>query len=86
MKINIVSEIEIVNSVSKKFFLPSGISSAAKHFESMFRGNGISILKNSFKQNYDVLDVHTIGPFSLYLIKKAKKNNKKVVIHSHTTI
>lgn len=87
MIVNVVSEANILGVKRLPFLVfVSGVSSAVNHFNKMMDEHKIEYKINSIKDDCDILDVHTIGPFSLYLIKKAKKNKRKVVIHSHTTV
>lgn len=66
----------------------------------LINGNGIgSALKNqieamnlenieythSINDDYDILHINFPDPLSLYAIEKAKNQNKKIVIHTHTT-
>jgi 1,2-diacylglycerol-3-alpha-glucose alpha-1,2-glucosyltransferase len=46
---------------------------------------GISHCKN-WDKSCDILQVNYIGPRSVYLMKKAKLQGKKVIIWSHTTV
>jgi len=85
MIVNIISEFNILDSIGKGIFFAGGVGRSIENTIKIFQKSGIKYRINSTGLDYDILDVHTIGPFALYLINKAKKNGKKIVIRAHVT-
>ncbi|PTD93731.1 glycosyl transferase family 1 [archaeon SCG-AAA382B04] len=65
-------------------FATSGIGTAVENQRKALKKVGIESIDNP-RENYDIFHTNTIGPGSLYYIKKCNFNEKKVVIHAHTT-
>ncbi|OKY79063.1 MAG: Glycosyltransferase, RfaG family [Candidatus Methanohalarchaeum thermophilum] len=68
----------------EKFFEASGIGSAVQNQRKALRNNGVEVTSNP-RDEYDILHLNTIGPFSFYYAKKTSLMNKNLVIHAHTT-
>lgn len=68
------------NSIKK-----SGIGRALKHQIQALTLNNISFTKDKDDKSYDILHINTIFPSSPLLLKEAKKFNKKIVYHAHST-
>ena len=66
-----------------KFFM-GGIQRAIDNYKKMLKMTKISYTMDLSK-DFDILDIHLADPFSLILMKKAKLDGKKVVVHAHTT-
>ncbi|MDY6776312.1 MAG: glycosyltransferase [Halobacteria archaeon] len=62
----------------------SGIGTSARQQRKALRKNGVEVTDDP-SDDYDVLDVNTVGPKSLYHLKKAQTNGKPAVVHAHTT-
>lgn len=62
----------------------NGIGSALKH---QMKAMDIENIEYTYSINddYDILHINFPDPLSLYAIEKAKSQNKKIVIHTHTT-
>ncbi|NCC88149.1 MAG: hypothetical protein EOM05_09850 [Clostridia bacterium] len=69
----------------EKMIKTSGIGRAMKHQMSALKSCGIDFSIDPDCEDYDILHVNTYGPNSSALIQKAKKANKKVVVHAHST-
>lgn len=63
----------------------SGIGRATTHQQKALELNNINYTTN-VNDYFDILHINTIFPKSIKLIKKAKKNNKKIIIHAHSTV
>ncbi len=61
----------------------SGIGVSAKQQRKALSDIGVDVVDNPM--DADVLDINTVGPKSFYYMKKAKKKNKTVIVHAHTT-
>lgn len=68
----------------EKVIQKSGIGRAMKHQIAALTSAGIEYTTNP-NDDYDILHINTIGPSSAPLIKKARKYNKKVIYHAHST-
>lgn len=63
----------------------SGIGKALVHQKSALELNGVSYTTDKSDMDYDILHINTIWPDSLKAIRLAKKNNKKIIYHAHST-
>ena len=63
----------------------SGIGRALVHQRKALELNKIEYTDNNDDYDYDILHVNTVFPDSLDEIKKAKKANKKIIYHAHST-
>lgn len=63
----------------------SGIGRALVHQKSALEKNGIEYTTNKEDLDYDILHINTIWPDSLKVIKQARRNNKKIIYHAHST-
>lgn len=63
----------------------SGIGRALVHQKKALELNGINYTTNKEDQNYDILHINTIFPDSLKVISDARKENKKIIYHAHST-
>lgn len=68
----------------EKVISKSGIGRAMKHQIAALTSEGIEYTTNP-KEDFDILHINTIGPKSMSLIKKCRKQNKKIVYHAHST-
>lgn len=62
----------------------SGIGKALEHQKKALKLNDVSFTTNP-SNSYHILHINSILPKSLKIIKKAKKQGKKIIIHTHTT-
>lgn len=62
----------------------SGLGKAIKHQMKALEYNGVAYTLD-VNDDFDILHVNTYGLKSYRLVKKAKKNGKKVVYHAHST-
>jgi 1,2-diacylglycerol-3-alpha-glucose alpha-1,2-glucosyltransferase len=74
MKINFVNELP-KNS--------GGIYAVCNTMMKNLKNHKVQVTANKLN-NYDILHVNTVGPFSMYQIKLARKMGKRVVIHAHS--
>lgn len=77
MKVLLYTEFE--NKIGK-----SGLGKAIKHQMRALEDNNIDYTTNP-KDDYDIVHINFYGPKSYRMAKKAKKNNKKVIYHAHST-
>ncbi|MDD8049465.1 MAG: glycosyltransferase [Thomasclavelia sp.] len=63
----------------------SGIGRAGKHQQKALALNGIDYTTDIKDNDYDIIHINTIWPDSLKQIRYAKKHNKKVIMHAHST-
>ena len=70
---------------NEKLIKTSGIGRALKHQVAALESVGIEYSLDSDCEDYDILHVNTYGPASSFLIAKAKKMGKKVIVHAHST-
>lgn len=62
----------------------SGIGSAITQQICTLKMSKIEVVENT-NTDFDILQINTIDPFSLYAIYKAKAKNKPVIIHTHSS-
>lgn len=62
----------------------SGLGKAIKHQMRALEDNNIPYTTNK-KDDYDIVHINFYGPKSYLMAKKAKKHNKKVIYHAHST-
>lgn len=62
----------------------SGIARAVKHQTLALQSAGVEVT-TSPRDTYDILHINTVLPNTIGMIKKAKKENKLVVVHAHST-
>ncbi|MBE6160034.1 MAG: glycosyltransferase [Lactobacillales bacterium] len=77
MKVLLYTEFE--NQIGK-----SGLGKAIKHQMRALEDNNVPYTTNK-KDDYDIVHINFYGPKSYYMAKKARKNNKKVIYHAHST-
>lgn len=63
----------------------SGIGRAFDHQKKALDSVGISYSTKENETDYDVLHINTYGINSQRMVRKAKKANKKVIYHAHST-
>ncbi|MFV0395827.1 MAG: glycosyltransferase family 4 protein [Coprobacillaceae bacterium] len=63
----------------------SGIGRALVHQKKALSLNGIEYTTDKDDTDYDILHINTVWPDGLKVIRHAKKNNKKVIYHAHST-
>jgi len=68
-----------------RMLLGSGIGSAIDHQEKALKLNGVEVTRDP-KDEYDLIDINTLGPHSAYVAHKKMWNGIPLVIHSHTTV
>lgn len=68
----------------EKMINKSGIGRAMKHQMAALTSRGIEYTLDP-NDDYDILHINTIGPASGPMVKKARKNGKKVIYHAHST-
>ena len=69
---------------NEKLVGKSGLGKAIKHQQKALEEIGVPYTLN-VKDDYDILHVNTYFPKSYMLVKSAKKHNKKIVYHAHST-
>lgn len=62
----------------------SGLGKAIKHQMKALELAGVEYTTD-LKDDYDILHINTYYPYSYEVVKKAKKNGKKIVYHAHST-
>ncbi len=62
----------------------SGIGRAMKHQMAALKHAGVEFTIDP-KDDYDILHINTIGFTSPIIINQARRNNKKVIYHAHST-
>lgn len=70
--------VELESRVSR-----SGIGVSAQQQRKALRKNGVEVTDPG--GDYDVLDLNTVGPWSLRHLRRARRMGKPVVVHAHTT-
>lgn len=65
--------------------LLGGIGTAIKNFKQAMKSANIKYTTDPSTDDFDILYIHLPDPLSLFLIKKAKMEEKKVIVHAHTT-
>lgn len=68
----------------EKLLNKSGIGNAILHQERALDLVGIEYTTNP-NDNYDIAHINTYGPKSFFLMKKVKKQGKKLIYHGHST-
>lgn len=63
----------------------SGLGKALQHQMRALDDNNIKYTTNPKDKDYDIAHINFYGPKSYLLAKKAKKHNKKIVYHAHST-
>jgi 1,2-diacylglycerol-3-alpha-glucose alpha-1,2-glucosyltransferase len=63
----------------------SGIFTAIDHQEKALKLNGVEVTRDA-NDDFDLIDINTVGPRSAYVAHKMRWNGMPVVIHSHTTV
>lgn len=63
----------------------SGIGRAMVHQKKALELNDIEYTTDNNDDNYDIVHVNTVFPSSVIEIKKARKLNKKIIFHAHST-
>ncbi len=77
MKVLLYTEFE--NQIKK-----SGLGKAINHQMQALDDNNIPYTRNE-KDDYDIIHINFYGLKSYFMAKKAKKKNKKVIYHAHST-
>lgn len=77
MKVLLYTEME-------KIVGKSGLGKAIRHQMKALELAGVSYTTD-LKEDFDILHVNTYFPASYEIVKKAKKNGKKIVYHAHST-
>ena len=70
---------------AEKLISTSGIGRALSHQKQALGLMGINYTTDPKDEDYDILHINTVGPNSASMIKKARKENKAVIYHAHTT-
>ncbi|MGT2666559.1 glycosyltransferase [Streptococcus rifensis] len=68
----------------EKLISKSGIGRAIKHQERALTLAGIDYTTN-LKEDYDIVHINTYGFRSLRLLRQAKRQGKRVIVHAHST-
>ncbi|MDQ0221877.1 glycosyltransferase [Streptococcus moroccensis] len=68
----------------EKLISKSGIGRAIKHQERALTLAGIDYTTN-VKEDYDIVHINTYGFRSLRLLRQAKRQGKRVIVHAHST-
>lgn len=63
----------------------SGIGRALKHQVKALTLNHVDFTYDKNDDDYDILHINTIFPSSPSMLKKARKMNKKIIYHAHST-
>ncbi|EOI00120.1 glycosyl transferase, group 1 family protein [Enterococcus haemoperoxidus ATCC BAA-382] len=69
----------------EKILAKSGIGRALEHQKRALSEVGIEYTLDADCTDYDILHINTYGINSHSMVKKAKKNGKKVIYHAHST-
>ncbi len=69
---------------AEKLIQTSGIGRALHHQKRALESVGLSYTLDP-NEDYDLLHINTIGPASMAVLSKAKKQNKAVIYHAHST-
>ena len=77
MRVLLYTEFE--NQIKK-----SGLGKAINHQMQALDDNNIPYTRNE-KDDYDIIHINFYGLKSYFMAKKAKKKNKKVIYHAHST-
>ena len=68
----------------EKVISKSGIGRAMKHQMAALASQQVEYTVNP-DDDFDILHINTVGPNSNSIIKKARKNHKKIIYHAHST-
>ena len=68
----------------KKIISKSGIGRAMKHQIAALTSQNIEYTLSA-KDDFDILHINTVGITSFRIIRRARKNGKKVIYHAHST-
>ncbi|SHE94234.1 1,2-diacylglycerol-3-alpha-glucose alpha-1,2-glucosyltransferase [Marinitoga hydrogenitolerans DSM 16785] len=71
-------------SEGKNLFKKSGVGKALEHQMKALELAGVEYTLDP-NDKYDIVHINTIGLLSEKVLDKAKKNGKKVIVHTHTT-
>ncbi len=71
---------------NEKAIAKSGIGRALRHQQSALKLNGIEYTHDHREKEYDILHINTVWLLSYFEVKKAKRMNKKIVFHAHSTM
>lgn len=63
----------------------SGIGRAMVHQKKALELNNIDYTTDNNNYDYDIIHINTVFPSSVLELKKAKKLNKKIIFHAHST-
>ena len=69
----------------EKLISTSGIGRALSHQQQALSMVGIDHTTDPKCEDYDILHINTVGPNSVNVIKRARKAQKAVIYHAHTT-
>lgn len=69
---------------AEKLIQTSGIGRALLHQKRALESVGLSYTLDP-NDEYDLLHINTIGPASMAVLSKAKKQNKTIIYHAHST-
>ncbi len=70
---------------AEKMIKTSGIGRAMKHQIAALEDQGIDYTTDHDCEDYDILHINTYGLNSNMMIQKAKRMNKKIIVHAHST-
>lgn len=70
---------------NEKAIKKSGIGRAFEHQKEALELNNIEYSIKQSDDDYDILHINTVFPDSLFAIRRARKNNKKIIFHAHST-
>lgn len=70
---------------SEKAIQGSGIGRALKHQKAALEMVNVEYTTNPWDNDFDILHINTVGFNSESIIKKARKEGKKVIYHAHST-
>lgn len=71
---------------NEKAIAKSGIGRALKHQQIALKLNDIECTHDHKVNDYDILHINTVWLSSYFEVKKAKKLNRKIVFHAHSTM
>ncbi len=63
----------------------SGIGRALSHQKQALASVGIDYTTDNKCEDFDILHINTVGPNSMAMVKRARKLEKPVIYHAHTT-
>lgn len=70
---------------SQKLLEKSGIGRAFTHQKKALESVNVQYTTKNSDMNYDILHINTYGLNSYRMVRQAKKRNKKVIYHAHST-